>query len=91
MLMRFFFWRNGVVSAAAPRVTTQNSFDSEIKAFGGTMGAESLNHILRTGRTIAADARKKGGDEKLVDFNQQNQRQNQKLFHEPFSLWSGVC
>ena len=66
MFMRFFFWRDGIVSAAAPRVTTQDSFNSEIKPFNKPMCAERFNRVLRAGRTVAADAGQNGRKKKQI-------------------------
>jgi hypothetical protein len=48
-----FGW-NGIITAASPRMASQNSFKSQPESFKDPMNPKRLNHIMRTGRFVTA-------------------------------------
>lgn len=71
MFVRTFFFRYGVVSAFSPRMTTQNSFDSQITAIKQAVLLQSLDHITRAGGLEPASCGCKRRYGRLVKPDQQ--------------------
>lgn len=79
------FLRNRVVSAAAPRMTAEQPFESQPGAFERTVFAHRLQGVLRTRRHIATGGRLEGRYAVLVKFDKQNQQLAEQMF-EVFHL-----
>ena len=60
---------NGIVTGTAPRVTTQDTFDTEPTAFEDTVFEDGLHHVLTASRRIAARRGREGRDEDAVEIN----------------------
>ena len=71
MFVGAFFFRYGVVSAFSPRMTTQDSFDSQIASIKQAVFLQSFNHITRTGGLESASCRRKWRYGRLVKPDQQ--------------------
>ena len=67
--MLFFFWWHRIFAATAPRVATQNSFQSQPQTFNRAVYADSFQHILRAGRLKAAYSGAQRGNKIAIELN----------------------
>ena len=67
---------------AAPRVASQNSPDSEVKALEYSVFSERFESILRTCRSESACRWLERGYTHLIESDQEDERCNQYFFNE---------
>src|SRR3954464_12497299 len=65
--------RDGVKSAVAERVTTQNAPGGEGRALEDAIAGDRLDRVLRACRVVFAAARERGGDPALVPADRRDQ------------------
>jgi hypothetical protein len=76
MFVAALFFGDRVVTASAPRMTTQNTFDAKISAIKKPVYFQSFNHVMRTRRFEPARGRQQWRDYDLVKTHQTDERKN---------------
>ena len=75
-----YLW-NGVVTGAAPRVATQDTFDAEPCALEDAVLHHRLDHILAARGRIAARRRRKRRDTIAVEIDRQQEYLTKEALH----------
>lgn len=78
--------RNRIITAAAPRATTEKPSDSQIETSERTVLSECFKSILGTGGSKSATRRFERTDADLIEFYKENEREYRNFLYDGFKI-----